>query len=335
MRELASWAAEDIHRALKLVAATLGGPAELGRLADQAKPETKRRIAEDHARYGGEQAKLFYLRGAAGLHTAVAAASWREAEDAPVLEHVGLIGTYFQDLLVRLDPAYAAVWCRVGGTLLAASVHFGAALQHYDRCLAWRPHDPWLLLGRGSTLESASIAISGLPRDGTLPDWEGPQDAPGQIEKAAGDYEAALEQDADLAEARIRLARLRLHTGNLQAAARHLSLAQQNALPPVPGYWAHLLLGPAQERTGQWNDAAAQYRMALALFPDAQAAAVALGHLLAERMEARAEGLVVVREQITPSGYRTFSSDPWWLYPGGQAWRAQEWLDDFERRSRQ
>jgi tetratricopeptide (TPR) repeat protein len=333
-RALARWPDDDVRRALEVVARDLTLPVGLDALAHQATPDTRRQVAEDEARYGGPASKLRYLKGAIGLHTVTAAASWIEGQNTLVVAHTDFVRVRLLGLAFDRDAAYAASWCRVEGALLTGSVYFGPALKHYDICLKHAPRDPWLLLGRGSTLESAGTVIAGLPPGTMLADWSGPT-RPGVLAKAAADdYARALAQTADLDEARIRLARLQLDRGDLDTAARNLTQALANHPPPVLAYWAHLFLGTDDERAGRFDAAVDHYRTDLALYPRGQTAAVALSHVLAEKLGDRPGGLAVLRAHIAPDAVGRVDDDPWQLYPGGQVWCASGWLDDLERRSR-
>lgn len=295
----------------------------------------RRALATGSWQRGLPESVIGYLRGAVALHTAVAAESWRQGVSGPVVEHLEFAATYLPDLLAPLDLTYGSLWCRTSGAILLASNRYGAALRQYGRCLTWYPRDPWLLLGRGSTRESAALLMLALPPGASFGDWpQPPRDVASQVEEAISDFEAALEQGTDLAEARIRLARLRLHHGDVETAALHLDQVSPESLPRVLAYWASLFRGAVNERVGKPEDAAVHYRAALRLYPDAQTAAVALSHVLAEALDARENALTMLRERIGPSVGRGSDRDPWWFYRMGQAWRAPEWLGEIDRRSR-
>jgi tetratricopeptide (TPR) repeat protein len=271
-------------------------------------------------------------RGAVGLHTALAARMWRDGHGDEVVEQIELAITYFPDLLATLDTGYVSLWCKTAGTLLMSSDEYGAAVRTYDRCLEWRPRDPWLLLGRGSTLESAIMLLAALPPNATLANLPRElSDRKRYLARAIADYEATA---SDLPEARIRLARLLLDGGDAAAALAELSRNRPPDLEPMLQYWRALVSGAAEDALGQPAAAVAHYRLALRLYPQAQTAAVALAHTLSERLGQRREAVDVLRRTINQSVTRTFASDPWWLYRLGQAWHARMWLEELHRQSR-
>lgn len=270
-----------------------------------------------------------YLRAAAGLHTALAAAAWRGGAPDRMAAHLELSAVLFPRLLASADPSFTAVWCRIAGALLTSSDLQGRAVRQLDRCLAWLPDDAPLLLARGSALESASIVMSSLPGGTMLQEWPAEwRSAEARRKREAADYEAALRIDPDLAEARIRLAKVRLEAGNASTV-----------LSPVPndrvlGYWALLVAGAIDETRKDPDSAATRYRSALAAWPGAQSAALALARLTAVEGHDPDAAASLLREQLGAAGERGADSDPWWLYGMGQAWRAPEWLDELAARSR-
>jgi tetratricopeptide (TPR) repeat protein len=297
--------------------------------------ETVRRIlANGDWKPGLPPPVVSLLRAAAGLHTAVAVDAWGRGAVVEMANHLECATAYFGDLLAPLDPAYVQLWCRTAATLLASSERQGLALREINRCGAWVPVDAQLLLARGSTHDSAEVALRGQPSGATLPDWPGGKpDAAREIAQARADYLAALAANPDLAEARIRLARLQLSAGDRDAAASTIEAVDAKSLPGIAGYWAWLVSGAVAEAQGLPGAAEARYRAALAAYPQAQSAAIALSHVLARRD--RGAAVSVLRSHLGPTSHRTFTSDPWWMYRMGQAWRVPEWADQIARRSQQ
>lgn len=269
-------------------------------------------LETDSWRRGLPDSLVSYVRGAIGLHTSVAAKGWRDGAALTVVSHIEFARAYLPNLLVPFDPDYGRLWCRAGGALLTASDRHGTALAHFDGCLAWYPRDAWLLLGRGSTVESATTLMNGLAPGASLADWpERLRGVPDSMSQAFVDFETALLEAPDLAEARIRLARLRLSRGDWDAAALELEAASKTELPPVLAYWSSLLLGAIEERRGRHQEAAGHYRQALTRYTGAQTAAIALSRVLAERLGSHEEASALLRKQIRPIASRPFSSDPW------------------------
>lgn len=297
--------------------------------------EAQKALTYEDWRRGLPESIVAYVRGAVGLHMALAAEAWRRGVSDETADHLVFGKAYLPNLLVPLDPEYGRLWCTAGGTLLTASERHAAALVHFEECLEWFPADASLLLGRGSTLESAAILISGLPPSATLAGWPARfRNFSDRVSQAIADYQAALAQDPDLPEPLIRLSRLRLQSGDADTAAADLSELLAGTLPAVPTYWALLFRGAAEERLGNPRAAAALYQQGRHLYPNAQSAAIALSRVLAERLDGVEEALVLLREQIRPSVSQSFHSDPWWFYRMAQAWRVHEWLGQIHSRSR-
>lgn len=273
------------------------------------------------------------LRGAIGLHTAIAARSWLAGQDSGVADHLEFAKAYVRSLVAR-DITATSLWCKTAGMLLTASDRVGDALRTYEQCLAWHPGDAWLLLGRGSAFESAAVLFAALPPGATV--VHGPDDSSDSVQlrdQAIADYETALKASPDLTEARIRLARMLLGKGDTARAAIELVRDRPN-LETVLRYWASLIGGAIEEARNDDQKAAAHYRAALQLYPRAQSAAIALSRVLSERRGRREEGVTTLRSSVSPALPRTTSDDPWKYYRVGQAWRAADWLREVAHWSR-
>ena len=126
---------------------------------------------------------------------------------------------------------------------------------------------------------------------------------------AARELTNALELDPDLLEAALHLGRIRMLEGRDRDATQQFERAAQSTARPV-AHLAHLFLGSLAERGSKWDDAEAHYRRALAVFPSAQSATLALAQLL-DRRNRGAEAAPVLAVSLGREGARF---DPWSFY---------------------
>lgn len=134
-------------------------------------------------------------------------------------------------------------------------------------------------------------------------------------------YEEAIKFPETEREARVRAARFLYGLGQFDRALAILAAA--SPAPPSSSapadrelqYLAHLVRGKILRALGRSDDAAAAFRAALAAWPDAQSARVALMTLLVNRGEREEAGALAEAAQ-TAAGDQY---DPWWTY----------WLGDF------
>ena len=127
---------------------------------------------------------------------------------------------------------------------------------------------------------------------------------------AARELTTALELDPDLLEAALHLGRIRMLEGRDAGATQQFQRAAQSTARPV-AHLAHLFLGSLAERASKWDEAEAQYRRAIALFPNAQSATLALAQLL-DRRDRGAEAAQGLAAAMGRAGGTRF--DPWWFY---------------------
>jgi tetratricopeptide (TPR) repeat protein len=167
------------------------------------------------------------------------------------------------------------------------------------RALDRFPDEPRFLLSRAIIADQRS-------RQRTAP-GQPPADA----EAVAEAYQVALSLAETADEARVRLAWL-MHRARRSADALVLVDAiDEGRSPDRPmRYWRHLVRGQALESLNRLDDAAAAYRTALSLVPEAQSARVGLMNVLLQTGQ-RDEGLALAeRIQTTPAN----APDPWGSY---------------------
>jgi VWFA-related protein len=131
-----------------------------------------------------------------------------------------------------------------------------------------------------------------------------------------GRYEEAMKFPDTEVEARVRAARFLQGLGQPDRALEMLDRVLARA--PADAellYFAHLFRGQVLRASGRTDDAAAAFRAALAAWPGAQSAQVALMTLLVNRGD-REEAAAISETVQTASGDQY---DPWWMY----------WLGDY------
>lgn len=230
---------------------------------------------------------------------------------------------YARDLLDAVTPApesdeTVALWYRAVMAGFAASFSFGEAWPHVERARWLLPNDPGVLFGDAAIQETlASPRIQDYVRVTKLPNGQSfifVSSEREHLERAEWFLRRALVGDPTFAEARVRLGRVLSQRGQHAAALTELNAV---TLPPsdtVVTYFLHMVRGDAQRALGQLDASERSYRQALDLFPGAQSARLALGHLA--RMRSDREGaLALLQPALTAPTPR--DDDPWWEYHRG------------------
>ncbi len=175
------------------------------------------------------------------------------------------------------------------------SLAYGTFLEY------WSPRAD----GRGGGTYGFQI---GEPAIGTSHGQFGPE-----VFQAVGELRATLELAPNMVEARVRLGRVLWQLDRWGEAERELQQAirEAEALPaPTMAYLAGLFLGQLHEERTRMEDARRAYERALAVYPNGQAVALALGRLLvATGRESAGWGIVTQTLRMPP-----IVPDPWTLY---------------------
>jgi tetratricopeptide (TPR) repeat protein len=150
-------------------------------------------------------------------------------------------------------------------------------------------------------------------------------------DQAAGAFRDALAIDPFQHEALLRLARLLLVEGRLIEAEPLLEDVDRRSGDARQRYLARLFLGRLAERRDRHHDATLSYARALAIWPDSQAARLALAHVL-ERDSGPAAARLLVAATLATARRLDRAADPWWLYPFGPPGLASAALDRVWRR---
>jgi len=256
-------------------------------------------------------------------HTDAALALLEAADFARSRQHLGRAQTYAERIQSknRADPLARRWWTLAIGYMHAQRNYVGA-VKMIERARALSGDTPELLLASGITNE---FMASG--RQGQKPG--GPQ--LGTFQQAENLYKSALAADPSLLEAQLRLARVHTLRGDNASAARTLSQFQ---VPddPLFTYLARLFEGDALERLGATDEAKRRYEAAIALFPRAQSAQIALAYAL---RSAGGYNEAAERLQTVAAADVADAADPWFWYFSGFASRIDGTLIDLRKRMRQ
>ena len=189
-------------------------------------------------------------------------------------------------------PEFLARFAALTSLHYRALLCFGPAKLWVDAGLGWAPGDAQLLLFRGLLHEALGTMVgapgtlvagtdlkghfSGIPEFGS---------ADLQLKRAVSAYEKALAADPQVAEAYLRLGRVRWRLKRFPEARDSLNQAvaksEGHAL-----YLAHLFRGRVLEDEGDLEAAISDYAASLPLEPESQIAAVALAYALSVRGDA-------------------------------------------------
>jgi tetratricopeptide (TPR) repeat protein len=147
------------------------------------------------------------------------------------------------------------------------------------------------------------------------------------LSEAEARYEQAVALDPGLAEARLRLGRVRLLSGHAKEALPDFEWVAAEARRAGQRYLARLFEGRAREKLGDLAGAADAYRAATVFAPRAQTGLVALGRALG-RLGDTAGALEALERASQPDAR---AQDPWWSYQMGQPERLDELLVELRR----
>jgi len=196
------------------------------------------------------------------------------------------------------------------------------------------PEDPELLTALGATIETVAALREYEPspdasrrsaRSGGYSTETGLAGslAGANLDDAVARYRRALERDATLAEARLRLGRVRLLRGRADDALREFDRVALEARLPDQRYLARIFAGRALEALGDLRGAAERYRGATALLPEAQTGQLALGRVLGRLGDAGGSQAALERASTASD-----VNDPWWDYLSGQPQRISPLMDE-------
>ena len=139
----------------------------------------------------------------------------------------------------------------------------------------------------------------------------------------------AVDADPASLAARVRLGRVEWRLGEDHAALRTLEDAVRGGGAPRFLSLAHLFLGQVHERAGRADAAIREFRQALDLDPESQAAAVALSHV--SWIAGDAEGARRVVEQAVALAGKRSNRDVYWDYLASNAVFTDQLLEELRR----
>lgn len=221
--------------------------------------------------------------------------------------------------------AHALAWYRAVAAWLAGGLNLADLGPHVQRSLQLFPGDAGVLSDAAcyfETFASPLLQSTMAPAGGAKPvrrrarprmDDEATTTG-NLLDLAERHFRKALEIDASLVEARVRLGRVLTLRGRLPEARHELARATgETAADPRLGYLAQLFLGRALEEAGQTDAAAGAYEAADRIVPGAQSVALARASLASRRGDAAAARDGIERFFTAHAG-QAGAVDPWWTY---------------------
>jgi tetratricopeptide (TPR) repeat protein len=185
-----------------------------------------------------------------------------------------------------------------------------------------RPGDPLVLLALGSLHEVRArphaLVEASEGRQGNLSAWRR-EERTYRLDQAADAYTRAIAADAGLAEAHLRLGRVRLLQGRSEEAEAAFTHVATVTADKRWRYLATMFRAGTAESRDDPPAARARYDEALAIWPGSQSAVLAISRLLASEGDWTAAQQHLAVFEPSPGGERP--EDPWWAYDFGQAWR--------------
>jgi tetratricopeptide (TPR) repeat protein len=199
--------------------------------------------------------------------------------------------------------AYERYWLWAAVLVLEGANQPDLAQQLIADGIKLFPDEPRFVLARAFVTDQ-SRALTQLVRNGSMLPT-----AAAHVKDVSAAYDAAMSAEETAVEARIRKGWLLHRAGRGEQA---LAVLDSIGIPPeaLLDYLRHLVRGRVLDALGRTEDAAAAYRAALLLYPDAQSARVGLMTAL-QRLGDRA-GALEQAERVQAAGRDAV--DPWWRY---------------------
>jgi tetratricopeptide (TPR) repeat protein len=242
--------------------------------------------------------------------------------------------------LIRAGPpgtAFGRCFYLLAGIALHSGVELQTAYRLLEEALGFHKDDPELLTAIGAITETVAAlrqydrSPDAGPRGTLIGGYAAEDGSSGSLPSAtladaAGRFERALAHDPELAEARLRLGRVRLLRGQPEAAIADLARVGSQAARPAQRHLARLFEGRAREALGDLAGAVEAYRAATEQAPRAQTGLIALGWALDHIGELPEAQRALERASRADSPH-----DPWWSYQAGQPDRLRELLGELLR----
>jgi tetratricopeptide (TPR) repeat protein len=211
---------------------------------------------------------------------------------------------FYEPFYLLVSSVYQRQW-----NLPAAAGVLNHALQVF-------PENVDARMTLGAISEAAASRQGRLMSSGaTWPEWL--QDTRMNLLRAEDVYRRVRERERANDEATVRLASVLYALGEVDQAKTLASEVALRADDRFVRYITAMLLGRMAQDAGNREASIEQYRYATRLFPQSQAAFVALSHaqtLLGDIEDAAR----IVEDMLDQSGAKTDDDDPWWQYDFGQ-----------------
>jgi tetratricopeptide (TPR) repeat protein len=203
---------------------------------------------------------------------------------------------------------------------------FADAITHFARARELVPDDPGVLFGEACLEEThAAPRMQNYYNSTTLPNGFailGVASPSTHWRRAENLLRRAIAIDPAFAEASLHLGRISVQQQKYDEGIALLGQAAEHLEEPQLTYFARLFAGDALQAAGRTSDARESFELAIALFPDSQAARLALGSLQ-RTVGDRAAALDIILPTLTKPPSSRRGDDPWWAYYDGDAarWR--------------
>jgi tetratricopeptide (TPR) repeat protein len=230
----------------------------------------------------------------------------------------------------RRDPIVAQ-WYRAIGAHFASERRFADGLDHFARARAVVPDDPYVQFGEASLQEILGAPriqnyykVTMLPNGLSILGVDSP---PTHWRRAENLLRRAIAADPRFAEARLHLGRIYVQQERYEEGLALLQGAAPELSEPTLRYYARLFAGDALHSLGRIGESRESYELALALFPDSQAARLGLGSALRTAGD-REQALAAMLPTLTKDPSSRVEDDPWWDYYFGDAKKVALLLDE-------
>jgi tetratricopeptide (TPR) repeat protein len=240
------------------------------------------------------------------------------------------------DGLRAISPSddFVRAWYVTVSAHLERDLRLTEADRHLTRARELFPRDAGILFAGGCVMEEQTSPLiqQGLRSIVAPPGVTFAVRSVGAfLNNAEGLFRRATELDPQLAEARLRLARIVGSRGQHDAAIGYLQTVVASERRPDLLYLAHLFLGDEERALERWTAAQSSYERAAALYPLAQSPLLALSHLARARGD-RAAAVRFVERLLQLPAASIVRHDPWWNYYQMQGQNADALFEDLYRR---
>jgi tetratricopeptide (TPR) repeat protein len=226
-----------------------------------------------------------------------------------------LLGRQLVDALTdsgAVPDEFVNLWYRATAAVMLATADYATVephLIHAQRLLPTRAH-VWLSAGvMHAYFATPAVQNASVPEGYSLRVG----DERRELALAEQSFRRAIALKEDDAEARLRLGRVLAQQQRHDEALIELGAAGALARDLIQQYYVHLFAGHSAAELGQHDRAAASFKRAAALYPEAQTPLVALSELAARRGD-RSAAAAALQGLQAGSADRSPGSDPWWAY---------------------